>query len=32
VVDEATRNVQVQATFANPQGRLRPGMFVETKY
>ena len=31
VVDEATRNVQVQATFANPQGRLRPGMFVETK-
>ena len=31
VVDEATRNVQVQATFANPQGRLRPGMFVATK-
>ena len=31
VVDEATRNVQVQATFANPDGRLRPGMFVETK-
>jgi len=31
VVDEATRNVQIQATFANPQGRLRPGMFVETK-
>jgi membrane fusion protein (multidrug efflux system) len=31
VVDEATRNVQVQATFANPQGRLRPGMFVQTK-
>lgn len=31
VVDEATRNVQVQATFANPGGRLRPGMFVETK-
>jgi len=31
VVDESTRNVQVQATFANPQGRLRPGMFVETK-
>jgi len=31
VVDEATRNVQVQATFANPQGKLRPGMFVETK-
>ncbi len=31
VVDEATRNVRVQATFANPDGKLRPGMFVETK-
>jgi membrane fusion protein, multidrug efflux system len=31
VVDEATRNVQVQATFANPQGRLRPGMFAQAK-
>jgi len=31
VVDEATRNVQAQATFANTDGRLRPGMFVETK-
>jgi membrane fusion protein (multidrug efflux system) len=31
VVDEATRNVQVQAMLPNPQGRLRPGMFVETK-
>jgi membrane fusion protein, multidrug efflux system len=31
VVDEATRNVQVQATFANPQRKLRPGMFVQTK-
>jgi membrane fusion protein (multidrug efflux system) len=29
IVDEATRNVQVQATLANPQGVLRPGMFVE---
>ena len=29
VVDEATRNVQVQATLENPHGRLRPGMFVE---
>ncbi len=29
VVDEATRNVQVQATLSNPQGKLRPGMFVE---
>ena len=29
VVDEATRNVEVQATFANRKGILRPGMFVE---
>jgi len=29
VVDEGTRNVRVQATFANPRGRLRPGMFVD---
>jgi len=28
VVDEATRNVQVQATFDNAAGVLRPGMFV----
>jgi membrane fusion protein (multidrug efflux system) len=28
LINEATRNVQVQATFANPQGRLRPGMYV----
>ena len=31
VVDTTTRNVQVQATFANPGGRLRAGMFVQTK-
>jgi membrane fusion protein (multidrug efflux system) len=31
VVDEKTRNVQVQATLANPGGRLRPGMFVQTE-
>src|SRR5207237_8307785 len=31
VVDEATRNVQVQATLANRDGRLRPGMFVQTR-
>jgi membrane fusion protein (multidrug efflux system) len=30
VVDEATRNIHIQSTFANPDGRLRPGMFVET--
>jgi membrane fusion protein (multidrug efflux system) len=29
VVDEATRNVQVQATLVNRDGRLRPGMFVQ---
>jgi membrane fusion protein, multidrug efflux system len=28
-VDQATRNMQVQATLANPAGRLRPGMFVK---
>lgn len=30
IVDEATRNVQVQATIRNAGGRLRPGMFVQT--
>ena len=31
IVDEKTRNVQVQATFANAKGTLRPGMFVQTE-
>lgn len=31
IVDETTRNVQVQATLANPHGTLRPGMFVQTE-
>ncbi len=31
LVDEQTRNVQVQATFENPAGALRPGMYVEAK-
>ena len=31
IIDEATRNVQVQATFANPAGKLKPGMFVEAR-
>ena len=31
IVDEATRNVQVQATLPNPGGAVRPGMFVETE-
>jgi membrane fusion protein (multidrug efflux system) len=30
-IDEATRNVKVQATFDNADGRLRPGMYVEAK-
>jgi membrane fusion protein (multidrug efflux system) len=29
LVDQATRNVQVQATFANRDLRLRPGMFAK---
>jgi len=31
LVDEATRNIQVQATLPNPGGTLRPGMFVQTE-
>src|SRR5262245_13378670 len=31
IVDAATRNIQVQATFKNPGGQLRPGMFVEAE-
>ncbi len=31
VVDEATRNVRVQATLPNPDGALRPGMFVNVQ-
>jgi len=30
-VDEATRNIQVQATLSNPEGKLRPGMFVQVE-
>jgi len=29
VVNESTRNIQVQATLSNPGGRLRGGMFVQ---
>ena len=29
VVNESTRNVQIQATLENPGARLRPGMFVQ---
>jgi membrane fusion protein (multidrug efflux system) len=31
VVNEATRNIQVQATLSNPEGKLRPGMFVQVE-
>src|SRR3984893_1563148 len=29
VVNEATRKIQIQATLANAEGKLRPGMFVQ---
>ncbi len=28
VIDTGTRNIEVQATLSNPDGKLRPGMFV----
>ena len=28
IIDSATRNVQIQATFPNPADKLQPGMFV----
>ncbi len=31
VVDESTRNIQVQATLSNSDGKLRPGMFVQAE-
>jgi len=31
VIDQGTRNVQVQTTLANPGGKLRPGMFVQAE-
>jgi membrane fusion protein, multidrug efflux system len=31
VADEATRNVQVQATIRNPDRALRPGMFLQVQ-
>jgi membrane fusion protein (multidrug efflux system) len=31
VVDETTRNAQVQATLTNTGGKLRPGMFVQVE-
>jgi membrane fusion protein, multidrug efflux system len=29
LVDQATRNVQIQATLSNPDAKLRPGMFLK---
>jgi membrane fusion protein (multidrug efflux system) len=31
VINEQTRNIQVQATLENPGGKLRPGMFVQVE-
>lgn len=31
VVNEQTRNIQVQATFQNPGGKLRPGMYLQVE-
>jgi len=31
IIDEGTRNVQIQATLSNPRGELRPGMFVQVE-
>jgi membrane fusion protein, multidrug efflux system len=31
VIDSSTRNIQVQATFANGDATMRPGMFVEVR-
>jgi membrane fusion protein (multidrug efflux system) len=30
-VDETTRNIQIQSTLSNPEGKLRPGMFVQAE-
>lgn len=31
IVNESTRNIQIQATLSNPAGKLRPGMFVQVE-
>jgi membrane fusion protein (multidrug efflux system) len=31
IVDQETRNIQIQATLPNPAGKLRTGMFVQTQ-
>ncbi len=32
VINEQTRNIQIQATLANPGGKLRPGMYVQVEF
>ena len=32
IVDQTTRNIQVQATLPNPDGKLKPGMFVQVEF
>lgn len=32
VVDQTTRNLQIQATLPNPDGKLKPGMFVNVEF
>ncbi len=31
VINEQTRNIQIQATLQNPGGKLRPGMYLEVE-
>jgi membrane fusion protein, multidrug efflux system len=31
IINEQTRNIQVQATLENPGGKLRPGMYMEVE-
>ena len=31
VINEQTRNIQIQATLENPGGKLRPGMFLQVE-
>ena len=31
VINEQTRNIQVQATLQNPGGKIRPGMFLQVE-
>jgi membrane fusion protein, multidrug efflux system len=31
IINETTRNIQIQATLQNPGGKLRPGMYVQVE-